>query len=455
MSDVVKGRYSDVHLSSFITACATLPLDHVETVALTRVMVEVGDRLTWTGTPILDKHSVGGLPGDRTTPIVVSIVAAHGLTIPKTSSRAITSPAGTADAMETMAPVDIDLPTIRQVVEQEFGCIVWGGGGAPQPGRRHTDPDRARPRHRQRGAAVASVLSKKIAAGSSHLVLDVPVRSVEAAQALSRSLTEVASAFGIKTSVALSDGAQPVGRGIGPALEARDVLAVLQDTPAAPEDLKLKACALAGALLELGGAAARGEGACLAIRTVEDGRAWAKFQRICLAQGGMRTPPLAGQQHPLPASRAGRVRSIDNRRIAKLAKLAGAPEARAAGVELARSPGSGDGGGTARLHACTPTRRASCTLHSTMRPPTRTSSGSTPNDAARSSFPSWPMKPWRARSGPGVQPRQARREVPAVGLRRGGRPGPEPGSRAAQPPYPAGGSSAEQLSTGLWADPGG
>ena len=129
MFDVVKGRYSDVHLSSFITACAALPLDQAETIALTRVMVEVGERLTWATTPILDKHSVGGLPGNRTTPIVISIVAAHGLTMPKTSSRAITSPAGTADTMETMAPVDLDLPTIRRVVEQEFGCIVWGGVG--------------------------------------------------------------------------------------------------------------------------------------------------------------------------------------------------------------------------------------------------------------------------------------------------------------------------------------
>jgi len=190
------------------------------------------------------------------------------------------------------------------------------------------------------GQLVASVLSKKIAAGSSHLVLDIPVgptakvRSAEAAQALSRGLSDVASAFGLATTVVLSDGTQPVGRGIGPALEARDVLAVLQNRPGAPADLKLKACALAGALLELGGAAAQGQGASLAVRTVEDGRAWAKFQRICLAQGGMRTPPIAGQQQPLLASRAGCVRSIDNRRIAKLAKLAGAPEAKAAGVEL-------------------------------------------------------------------------------------------------------------------------
>ena len=340
ISDVVEGLYSDIDLSSFITACAALPMDEGETVALTRVMVDVGERLTWRNTPILDKHSVGGLPGNRTTPIVVSIVASHGLTIPKTSSRAITSPAGTADAMETMAPVDLDLPAIRRVVEREGGCIVWGGSVRLSPAddiliriERVLDVD-------SEGQLVASVLSKKIAAGATHLVLDVPVgptakvRTAEAAQLLSRRLADVGSLFGVSTVVVLSDGMQPVGRGIGPALEARDVLAVLKQTPGAPDDLRQRACALAGALLELGGAAAHGQGVFMAARTIDDGRAWRKFQAICEAQGGMRSPPVAAQKRPLTSTNAGVVRAIDNRRIARLAKLAGAPSAKAAGVDL-------------------------------------------------------------------------------------------------------------------------
>ena len=175
MADVVKGQYSDVHLSSFITAGAAVPFDREETVALTRAMVDAGDRLTWSNGLVLDKHSVGGLPGNRTTPIVVAIVASHGLTMPKTSSRAITSPAGTADTMETLAPVDLDLPAIRRVVEREYGCVVWGGAVRLSPAddilirvERALDID-------SEGQLVASVLSKKIAAGSTHLVLDVPV----------------------------------------------------------------------------------------------------------------------------------------------------------------------------------------------------------------------------------------------------------------------------------------
>lgn len=338
--DVVDGKYSDIHVSSFITACATKPLDRREVLALTRAMVNAGDRLLWTTDLIVDKHSVGGLPGNRTTPIVVSIVSALGLTMPKTSSRAITSPAGTADTMETLAPVDLDVGAIHRVVEREGGCIVWGGAVKLSPAddiliriERALDID-------TEGQLIASVLSKKIAAGATHLVIDMPVgatakvRTMKAAEALSGGLAAVAEVFGIRLKVIQGDGTQPIGRGLGPALEARDVLDVLQCAPNAPADLRERAIALAGALIELGGVAANGGGAALAAEALADGRAWKKFQRICEAQGGMRVPPKSNHRHSLTADRSGKLAAVDNRKIAKLAKLAGAPEAKAAGVDL-------------------------------------------------------------------------------------------------------------------------
>jgi thymidine phosphorylase len=242
--------------------------------------------------------------------------------------------------METLAPVDLDLAQIRRVVEAEGGCIVWGGSVRLSPAddiliriERALEID-------SEGQLIASVLSKKIAAGATHLVLDAPVgptakiRTAETARELSRRLTDVGSFFGLETRVIVSDGTQPVGRGIGPSLEAHDVLAVLQDTPGAPDDLRTRACALAGALLELGGKAEAGHGTFVAARTLNDGIAWAKFQRICEAQGGMRTPPVAELVHEILAERDGLVEEIDNRRIAKVAKLAGAPEVKSAGVVL-------------------------------------------------------------------------------------------------------------------------
>ena len=260
--------------------------------------------------------------------------------MPKTSSRAITSPAGTADTMETIAPVALSPDAIRRIVEKEGGCIVWGGAIRLSPAddilirvERALDLD-------SEGQLIASVLSKKAAAGSTHVVLDLPtgatakIRSPEAAKTLSDHLIAVAGSVGLTVRAVVTDGSQPVGRGIGPALEARDVLAVLRGGADAPIDLGQRAASLAGELLELAGAVATGEGLNTALAILSDGRAWRKFEAICEAQGGMRTPPIAGHRYDIKALRPGRVEYIDNRLLARTAKLAGAPFAPAAGIEF-------------------------------------------------------------------------------------------------------------------------
>ncbi|MDB5821849.1 MAG: thymidine phosphorylase family protein [Herminiimonas sp.] len=338
VQDIVDGRYSDIELAALITACSGSRMDVAETVALTRAMIDSGQRLHWNVDMVVDKHCVGGLPGNRTTLLVVPIVAACGLTIPKTSSRAITSPAGTADAMETLAPVALDTARMRHVVEREGGCIVWGGAVSLSPAddllirvERPLGLD-------SDGLLVASVLSKKVAAGSTHVVIDIPVgrtakvRSADAAHALSERLRAVGALLGTSVRTIVTDGSQPVGRGIGPALEARDVLAVLGNEPGAPTDLRERALLLAGSLLELGGKAGEGKGLALARTVLASGAALRKFEAICEAQGGRRVPPTAGFSYVLVALHQGEVVAIDNRRLARIAKLAGAPKAPAAGV---------------------------------------------------------------------------------------------------------------------------
>ncbi len=338
MRDIVDGRYSDIEMAAFISTCAGNRMDVAETIAFTRAMINVGKRLQWSTHPVVDKHCVGGLPGNRTTLIVVPIVAACGLTIPKTSSRAITSPAGSADTMETLAPVELDIAQIRRVVEREHGCIAWGGGVNLSPAddilirvERPLGLD-------SDGQLVASVLSKKYAAGSTHAIIDIPVgptakvRSPEAAEALGSRLVAVGQALGITLRTIVTDGRQPIGRGVGPALEARDVLAVLQNAPDAPDDLRQRALLLAGYVLELGGKAPAGGGLAMARGVLESGQAWNKFQAICEAQGGMREPPRAAYTHVIASRHRGRVADIDNRRLARVAKLAGAPQAHAAGI---------------------------------------------------------------------------------------------------------------------------
>lgn len=339
MRDTVDDRLSDIELAAFVTACAGERLDHEETIGLTRAMVAVGQRIDWGGGAVLDKHCVGGLPGNRTTPIVVAIVAAAGYRIPKTSSRAITSPAGTADTMEVMAPVVLDLATMRQVVEREGGCIVWGGNVRLSPAddiliriERPLDFD-------SDGQLVASVLSKKIAAGSSHVLIDMPVgatakvRSPQSADSLEARLAITARMLGLTAAVLRTDGRQPVGHGIGPALEARDVLQVLRGDAQAPADLRERSLHLAGALLDIAPGAVPGQGRARAEELLDSGEALRKFMAICQAQGGFSEPVMAAHTQPVLAMRSGRLWDVDNRRLARIAKLAGAPRAVAAGID--------------------------------------------------------------------------------------------------------------------------
>lgn len=340
LRDAVAGRLSDIELAAFVTACAGNEFAIEENLALTEAMIDVGERLDWRTPIVLDKHSVGGLPGNRTTPIVVPIVAAAGAVIPKTSSRAITSPAGTADTMATLTKVDLDLAAMRAVVEREGGCIVWGGAVALSPAddvlirvERALDFD-------SDAQLTASVLSKKKAAGATHVVIDLPVgptakvRSVETAAALGARLRNVGASLGLELSIHVCDGRQPVGRGVGPALEARDVLDVLDNCPRAPADLRERALDLAGKLLDLDPSRTPGAGRAQAEALLANGAALRKFERICEAQGGLHDPPIAPQRFEWVASRCGVVDTIDNRRLAAVAKLAGAPRDAAAGLVL-------------------------------------------------------------------------------------------------------------------------
>ncbi|HRD45310.1 MAG TPA: thymidine phosphorylase, partial [Caulobacter sp.] len=230
--DLAAHRWSDMEVAAFLIACAKF-MSPEETLGLTRGMISAGSRLDWGGRLIVDKHCIGGIPGNRTTLIVAPIVAAHGLIMPKTSSRAITSPAGTADTMEVLARVDLSESEMRRVVETCGACIIWGGRVELSPAddvlisvERPLSIDTPE-------QMVASILSKKIAAGVSRLVLDLPVgpsaklRDSRAALRLRKLFEFVAANLGLEIEVVFTDGAQPIGRGVGPVLEARDVAAVL------------------------------------------------------------------------------------------------------------------------------------------------------------------------------------------------------------------------------------
>lgn len=344
VSDIATGQYTKIELTAFLIATNDGTMDREELYYLTDAMVASGRRLRWHEHMVVDKHCIGGIPGNRTSMLVVPIVAAHGLLCPKTSSRAITSPAGTADTMEILAEVNLSEKRISEVVREHRACLAWGGTADLSPAddvmisvERPLSLDSVT-------QMVASILSKKVAAGSTHLLLDIPVgpsakvRSASDAQRLRKLFEYVASRMHLKLEVVISDGRQPIGRGIGPILEVRDVMQVLENDPRAPNDLRRKALHLAGRMIEFDPDVRGGDGFAIARDILESGRALAKMRDIINAQGATgfnhNDFPTARLKHKVVAQRDGMVTAIDNLLIAQVARLAGAPKVRSAGVEL-------------------------------------------------------------------------------------------------------------------------
>lgn len=335
--DVNRNRLNDVELSAFVSGVYANGLSREEMTCLTECMVSVGETIAWERTPIVDKHSIGGVAGNRVTPVIVPIVAAAGLTIPKTSSRAVTSAAGTADTMEVFCDVEFSIPEIRAIVEETNGCMVWGGAVNLSPVDdkliRAATPLALDPP----GQIIASVLSKKKSAGATQVVIDIPygegakIESLAEAREMARDFSHVGATLGMGIDCTITRGDQPVGRGIGPILEARDVLSVLEGD--GPQDLRVKSERLAQVLLDAT------DGDETAAELLDSGRAAATFRDIVAAQGGdpdVSLDDLVPGPHEttVSAERDGVVTHVDNRLVNELARRAGAPKDPGAGVLL-------------------------------------------------------------------------------------------------------------------------
>jgi AMP phosphorylase len=338
VKDVVERHLNEVEIAAFLTALNIYGLNMGENEALSRALVETGDTLNFGEAPILDKHSIGGIPGDKTSLLVVPIVAAAGFTIPKTSSRAVTSPAGTADRVETLCPVNLSINEIKTVVKKTNGCLVWGGALDLAPADDlfiqveyplGIDP-----------LLLPSIMSKKKAIGATHIAIDVPtgngakIKNMTEAYSLASDFVDLGMRLGLKIQCALTFGEQPIGHAVGPALEAQEALRTLMGD--GPADLKEKAVSLAGMLFEMVGVEG---GRKKAEQMLQSGRAEKKLREIIEAQGG--TPrikpeeiPVGDKKAEVTANQAGRVLWISTEAIANIAKAAGAPRAKGAGVVL-------------------------------------------------------------------------------------------------------------------------
>ncbi|MCE7742954.1 MAG: AMP phosphorylase [Candidatus Heimdallarchaeota archaeon] len=348
VNDICSGHYTDLEISMFTLAQYYLGLTMDEIASLTTFMAEYGTTLSF-DEPVYDKHSIGGIPGNKVSLIIVPTVAAAGLLIPKTSSRAITSPSGTADTMEVLCDVNFTADEILEIAPKTRGMLVWGGTLDLSPLdeiviHRVEQPLGIDP-HSQ---MLASIFSKKVSTGVDHMVLDIPtgegtkMPTKEDAVNYAHEATELGRRLGISIEAALSYGEQPLGKAIGPALEAREALNVINGN--GPTSVFEKSAELSGILFEMAGLAPPGQGANLAADYITKGKTKAKMEEIIGVQGGNATVQpediVVGEYtSTIVAPKDGYIVKLSNSAIKKIAKAAGTPRHKEAGVYLHKKIG--------------------------------------------------------------------------------------------------------------------
>lgn len=339
VNDIANNALSESEIALFVSAMYKIGMSMKETLYLTEAMYKAGNVLEVKGKYIVDKHSIGGIPGNRTTPLVVSICAAAGLTIPKTSSRAITSAAGTADVIETIARVEFSKKELEKIIEKTNAFMIWGGslGLVPVDDRiiqiekmLKMDPE---------AQLLASIVAKKLSVSSKYILIDIPYgknAKVDKKKALDlkKKFEVIGKYFHKQIRVVLTNGNEPIGNGIGPVLELNDIINILKGNHS-PKDLEDKSVFLSANLLEMTGKAKKGEGEDMARRILNSGEALKKFNEIIKAQGGnLKNLRPAKFKKDIFSEKTGKIVEINNKKINSLGRFAGCPSSKPSGVYL-------------------------------------------------------------------------------------------------------------------------
>ena len=343
ISDIVNHKLNDVAVAFFISSTFFGKISKQELYYFTKAMAETGHIFDFKG-KVVDKHSVGGLCGNRVSLIMTPTIASLGIRMPKTSSRAVTSASGTADTMEVLAPVNFKIKEIEKIVKKTNACLVWGSQKIAPADNRIIDVA-YQLSIEPFSKLLVSIMAKKIAAGAKYLLIDIPVnptakvKTLKQAKGLKSLFLYVCKKFGINVKVIIYPSPGPVGKGIGPALEARDVLRILQRKKNGPLDLEKKAIYMTGQLLELVGKAKKGKGEKLAQQYLDNKQSWKKFQEIIKAQGG--NPDIDSEDikigniiYKVKASKKGKIKAINDSNLSEIARHLGTPFIKEAGIYL-------------------------------------------------------------------------------------------------------------------------
>ena len=360
MNQIAQEKLGDVLTTYFAASGYSKGFTDEEIYFLTKAMIETGEKLHFKGI-VADKHSIGGVPGTRTTLIVTPIVAAAGFLIPKSSSRAITTPGGTADDMEVLADVEFTKEQIYDIVEKTNGCIVWGGSFNIAPADDILIEVEEPLLFESFDKILVSIMAKKVAFGSNHIVIDIPygptvkAHSLKDARILKEKFEKLAKKFDVKLQCLVHKTEQPFGRGLGPLLETRDALRVLEQAENRPLDLELRSLTLAGTLLELCLEDSSktlqeqvkknyGNASGWATHILHSGEALGKLKEIIKAQNG--DPKVTSEKlqpgkfsYAVKAHKSGRIEQIHSKNASILCKILGAPKDKKAGIYLDKKIG--------------------------------------------------------------------------------------------------------------------
>ncbi len=346
VQDIANHNLTDTELTAFVVSNQLVGMNMDETFHLTKAMVDTGDTIELDKAPVFDFHSIGGAPGNKITLLVVPIVAAAGLYIPKTASRAISSACGTADIFETIARVALTMDEIKSITEEIGGVIAWGGNVNFAPADdiiiRVEYPLSLDPY----AQLIASVMAKKKAVGADYFLLDIPigpgtkVPDTELANRYAQDFIEVGRRLDMHVECAITYGGQPIGKHIGPSLEAKEAMMCLEGKAPSTSVVE-KAVSMAGILLEMGG---MHNGKQAAREILDSGKALAKMRQILQAQDG--NPDLKSDEIQPGKFKAeflsphdGYVISMDNKKLVRIARAAGSPRDIGAGLVFIKKRG--------------------------------------------------------------------------------------------------------------------
>ncbi|MCD4811588.1 hypothetical protein K8R14_03225 [bacterium] len=355
MEDIGSRKLRETEVAFFVSTFFNPGFEDDEIYWMTKGMANSGEKLSFkdikdNGDLVVDKHSIGGTAGKGITPILVSILAANNLVCPNTSTRAITSPAGTSDILEVVMPVAVSKDDVYRVVKETGACLIWGGSLYLAPADDEIINVERSLRIQEFQKVLVSIVAKKVAMGSTCVLIDLPygkntkLDRPDDLAFLEKGFIKLFAKFGINCLIIKRQIKGPDGNGVGPALEIREALRVLEQTDNRSKDLENTVLDMAEILLEESGKAKKGEGRDLAIETLSSKRALSTFWRIAVSQG--KKGVMLSQEievgkltYELKATKSGTIMRIDTRTIVDIARSLGTPKIKEAGIFFEKNVG--------------------------------------------------------------------------------------------------------------------